>query len=36
LAQEDPAFAALWEQEQAFYKVWRGADTLVPKYTIFD
>jgi TRAP-type mannitol/chloroaromatic compound transport system substrate-binding protein len=35
-AAEDPQFAEVWEQRQAFNKEWTSLTGIVPDYTIFD
>ena len=35
-AAEDPQFAEIWEQRQAFHKEWTSLSGIVPDYTIFD
>jgi TRAP-type mannitol/chloroaromatic compound transport system substrate-binding protein len=35
-AAEDPQFAEIWEQRQAFNKEWTSLTGIVPDYTIFD
>lgn len=35
-AVEDPLFREVWEQQNAFYKMWRGLGGIFPDYTIFD
>lgn len=35
-AAEDPQFREVWEQQNAFYKMWRGLGGIFPDYTIFD
>lgn len=35
-AAEDPQFAEVWEQRQAFHKEWTSLSGIVPDYTIFD
>jgi len=32
----DPQFAEVWEQQKAFFKMWRGLGGIYPKYTVFD
>ena len=33
---DDPQFAEVWEQQKAFFKMWRGLGGIFPKYTVFD
>ena len=35
-AVDDPQFAEVWEQQKAFFKMWRGLGGIFPKYTVFD
>ena len=35
-ATEDPQFAEIWEQRQAFHKEWTSLSGIVPDHTIFD
>ncbi len=35
-AAEDALFAEVWEEQDAFFKVWKGLAEITPKYTIFE
>jgi len=35
-AADDPVFKEVWDQQNAFFKIWGGNAAITPSYTIFD